>query len=58
MKYKDAAKFREALENKIASKAKKENLEIERLRRDVAFDRFLVRLFILVFQDNNSILSI
>lgn len=45
MKYKDASKFREALENKIVSKANKENLEVERLRRDVAFDRFLVRLF-------------
>lgn len=45
MKYKDASKFREALENKIVAKAKKESLEIERLRRDVAFDRFLVRLF-------------
>lgn len=45
MKYKNASEFRQALEDKINGKAKKENIDIERLRRDVAFDRFLVRLF-------------
>lgn len=45
MKYKNAFEFRQALENKIKDKSKKENIEIDRLRRDVAFDRFLVRIF-------------
>jgi hypothetical protein len=44
-KYRNASIFREALESKIDSLAKKLAVDVDRLRRDVAFDRFLVRLF-------------
>lgn len=48
-KYKSAAKFREAIDNKLSSESKKTGIPIDRLRRDVAFDRFLVRLFQMKF---------
>lgn len=44
-KYKNAKAFREALEIRIKSHSKRTGQDIQRLRRDVAFDRFLVRLF-------------
>ncbi len=44
-KYKTAAVFREALDSKLKSISDKQNIDIQRLRRDVAFDRFLIRLF-------------
>ena len=45
MKYKNATTFRNALEGRISNHAKKTGLDIQRLRRDVAFDRLIVRLF-------------
>lgn len=44
-KYTNATAFRTAIEDKISAISKKSGLDIQRLRRDVAFDRFLVRLF-------------
>ena len=44
-KYKNAATFRAALEDRISNHSKKSGKDIPRLRRDVAFDRLLVRLF-------------
>lgn len=44
-KYATAAAFRRALEDRLRLIAGKEGLSIERLRREVAFDRFLARLF-------------
>lgn len=44
-KYTDAESLRIALETRILSSSKKEGIDINRLRRDVAFDRLLVRLF-------------
>ncbi|MBX3018779.1 MAG: nucleotidyl transferase AbiEii/AbiGii toxin family protein [Bdellovibrionaceae bacterium] len=43
--YKTAVSFRRALEDRIALKSKEAGIDIQRLRRDVAFDRLLVRLF-------------
>ena len=40
----DAA-FRQALEARLNDKAKRENVDVQRLRRQVAFDRLLCRLF-------------
>lgn len=45
MKYTTARAFRGAIEDTISNLSKKEGLDIQRLRRDVAFDRFLVRIF-------------
>lgn len=44
-KYATATAFRRALEDRLRLIAEKEKLPIERLRREVAFDRFLARLF-------------
>jgi hypothetical protein len=44
-KYDNPESFRKALEDRISNIAKKEEVDIQRLRRDVAFDRLLVRLF-------------
>ena len=44
-KYKSATIFREALQSKVSSIAKKNGLDHQRIRRDIAFDRLLVRLF-------------
>ncbi len=44
-KYKNATTLRAALEDRISQKSKKTGRDIPRLRRDVAFDRLLVRLF-------------
>lgn len=43
--YATATAFRRALEDRLKLIVEKENLTIERLRREVAFDRFLARLF-------------
>ena len=44
-KYKNATTFRAALEDRIKNHSKKTGKDIPRLRRDVAFDRLLIRLF-------------
>ncbi len=44
-KYATATAFRRALEDRLKLIAEKEKLPIERLRREVAFDRLLARLF-------------
>lgn len=44
-KYAAATAFRRALEDRLRLISEKEKLPIERLRREVAFDRFLARLF-------------
>lgn len=43
--YTDAESLRQALEARISNISKKEGIDVQRLRRDVAFDRLLVRLF-------------
>lgn len=43
--YNSAHAFRRALEDRLAAAAKAENIDLQRLRRQVAFDRLLVRLF-------------
>jgi hypothetical protein len=44
-KYNSATAFRTAIETRLAKESKKLGVDILRLRRDVAFDRLLVRLF-------------
>jgi len=44
-KYQTAGALLTALSNRLKQKSKKEGLDIQRLRRQVAFDRFLLRLF-------------
>ena len=44
-KYENATAFRRALEDRLSAIAKKENADLQRLRREVSFDRFLARLF-------------
>jgi hypothetical protein len=44
-KYATGAALRAALEERLKQIARKENIELQRLRRQVAFDRFLARLF-------------
>ena len=44
-KYSNAESLRKALEDRISNISKKQGFDIQRLRRDVAFDRLLVRLF-------------
>lgn len=44
-KYASATAFRRALEDRLRLIAGKENLTIERLRREIAFDRLLARIF-------------
>jgi hypothetical protein len=44
-RYATAAAFRRALEDRLQDIARKEGVDLQRLRRQVAFDRFLARLF-------------
>ena len=44
-KYATGAAFRRALEDRLQAIAKKEGVDLQRLRRQVAFDRLLARLF-------------
>ncbi|MDD2709263.1 MAG: nucleotidyl transferase AbiEii/AbiGii toxin family protein [Verrucomicrobiae bacterium] len=44
--YDNAKAFRKALEDRLAAMAKKEGVDIQRLRRQVAFDRLLSRFFV------------
>ncbi len=43
--YNTATAFRRALEDRLASIAREENVDLQRIRRQVAFDRLLARLF-------------
>jgi hypothetical protein len=43
--YANAFSFRRALEDRLAAAARSEGADLQRLRRQVAFDRLLVRLF-------------
>src|SRR5260370_10165831 len=43
--YKTAGAFRTALETRLQARARKEGTDLQRLRRQVAFDRFLARMF-------------
>ncbi len=43
--YKTAGAFRAALESRLQTRAREEGTDLQRLRRQVAFDRFLARLF-------------
>mgnify|MGYP005858363941 CR=1 FL=1 len=43
--YQSAFAFRRALEDRLAAAAKAENSDLQRMRRQVAFDRLLARLF-------------
>jgi len=44
-RYATAAAFRRALEDRLQDIAGKESVDLQRLRRQVAFDRLLTRLF-------------
>ena len=44
-KYATAAAFRRALEDRLQDIARKEGVDLQRVRRQVAFDRLLARLF-------------
>ena len=44
-RYATAAAFRRALEDRLQDIAGKESIDLQRLRRQVAFDRLLARLF-------------
>jgi len=44
-KYADAKSFRRALETRLNNLAKAENIDLDRLRKQVAFDRLLARIF-------------
>ncbi len=44
-RFNSAADFRMSLETRLNRIAKKENLDIQRIRRQLAFDRFLSRIF-------------
>lgn len=48
-KYATPAAFRRALEDRLQAIAKKEGIDLQRLRRQVAFDRLLARLFQYLF---------
>jgi hypothetical protein len=43
--YKTAGALRTALETRLQNRARKEGTDLQRLRRQVAFDRFLARMF-------------
>jgi hypothetical protein len=45
IKFKTAADFRKSLETRLQAHAKKTGIDLQRLRRKVAFDRFLARIF-------------
>jgi hypothetical protein len=42
---KTAGAFRAALETRLQTRARKQGIDLQRLRRQVAFDRFLARMF-------------
>ncbi|MBI2026640.1 MAG: nucleotidyl transferase AbiEii/AbiGii toxin family protein [Deltaproteobacteria bacterium] len=44
-KYKTSTAFRQALDDHLRMESKKRNIEITRLKKQVAFDRFLCRVF-------------
>jgi hypothetical protein len=44
-RYATAAAFRRALEDRLQDIAGKESVDLQRLRRQVGFDRLLARLF-------------
>jgi hypothetical protein len=44
-KYKDAAAFRASLEERIKTFSRKKGMDLQRLRREIGFDRLLARLF-------------
>jgi hypothetical protein len=43
--YKTAGAFRAALEARLQTRAREQSTDLQRLRRQVAFDRFLARMF-------------
>jgi len=43
--YKSATDFRRALEHRLQNEAEKSGQNLQRLRRKVAFNRFLARIF-------------
>ena len=43
--YKTAGAFRAALETRLQTRAREQGTDLQRLRRQVAFDRFLARMF-------------
>ncbi len=43
-KYATATAFRRALEERLKQRAREEQVDLQRLRRQVAFDRLLARL--------------
>jgi hypothetical protein len=43
--YSTASAFRRALEDRLNAASKADGVDIQRLRRQLAFDRLLVRLF-------------
>ncbi len=43
--FKDAPAFRQALEARLNDRAKRDGVDVQRLRRQAAFDRLLCRLF-------------
>lgn len=43
--YATASAFRRALEDRLAAQSRIDHIDLQRLRRQVAFDRLLVRLF-------------
>jgi hypothetical protein len=43
--YSTAFAFRRALEDRLSAASKAEGVDLQRMRRQVAFDRLLVRLF-------------
>jgi hypothetical protein len=43
--YKTAGAFRAVLETRLQTRAREQATDLQRLRRQVAFDRFLARLF-------------
>jgi hypothetical protein len=49
--YRTGAAFRTALEDRLKRIAREESVDLQRLRRQVAFDRFLARLFRVVPSD-------
>jgi hypothetical protein len=44
-KFKSATDFRKSLEARLQNTAAKSSIDLQRLRRKVAFDRFLARIF-------------
>ncbi len=45
MRYASAGAFRRALETRLAAQARETGRSLVRLRKEVAFDRFLARMF-------------